>query len=134
MRLVFPGIFLVAPLLFGIAPAYGYNPQGGLSCPRTEQQYQAFLFHQRGITEIQRQALIRQCYEEVKWRVQREFESRLSGMVKGHRPGQAPGPERHPEQQTCVGGLYGGQTVHPDKCLMGQGAEVMERMMRAFFE
>nr|VFJ64141.1 MAG: hypothetical protein BECKFW1821C_GA0114237_100542 [Candidatus Kentron sp. FW] len=117
-------------MISGSSPVHGF-----LSCPQTEYQHQALLFRQGGtITSVQNQVLLRQCYEEVKSRF--EYQARnpsrqdpYQAFGRGGVPSmQAPGTGR----KICASGLLEGQSVSPNRCLAGQGGEMMEKMMEAF--
>nr|VFJ62872.1 MAG: hypothetical protein BECKFW1821A_GA0114235_11375 [Candidatus Kentron sp. FW]VFJ70120.1 MAG: hypothetical protein BECKFW1821B_GA0114236_11795 [Candidatus Kentron sp. FW] len=106
-------------MISGSSPVHGF-----LSCPQTEYQYQTLLFRQGGtITSVQNQALLRQCYEEVKSR----FEYQMRNPSRQD-PYQALGRGG----KICASGLFEGQSVSPNRCLAGQGGEMMEKMMEAF--
>nr|VFK28554.1 MAG: hypothetical protein BECKMB1821G_GA0114241_103822 [Candidatus Kentron sp. MB]VFK33118.1 MAG: hypothetical protein BECKMB1821I_GA0114274_104019 [Candidatus Kentron sp. MB]VFK76065.1 MAG: hypothetical protein BECKMB1821H_GA0114242_104019 [Candidatus Kentron sp. MB] len=147
------GAIVAVIIAFGANPAHGF-----LSCPQTEQQYQNLLSQQGGnISTQQNQILLNQCYEEVKWRfeefVRNSYRSPGSpGLpeTEAYPPVQTPGMGMSPLMSTpgmggnpsmpapetgesiCHDGPFKGQLVHPNKCLMGQGAEVMERLFQTF--
>jgi len=156
----FPKTVIAMIMLFGTNPVYG--AYSFLSCPQTEQQYQSLLSRQGGsITSTQNQTLLKQCYEEVKRRFEQEVQNRyrqqnqyqspgMGGIPPMETPGmKLPGMGSLPpielppigtpgmaapgmENPICPNGLFQGQSVPPNKCLIGQGGEMMEKMMKAF--
>nr|VFK60295.1 MAG: hypothetical protein BECKUNK1418G_GA0071005_101035 [Candidatus Kentron sp. UNK]VFK68377.1 MAG: hypothetical protein BECKUNK1418H_GA0071006_10021 [Candidatus Kentron sp. UNK] len=112
-------------MIFAFSRVYGF-----LSCPQTEEEYQALLFRQGGsITSAQNRMLQLQCYEEVKRQFEHQMRNRYqSPGIGGHSPMDAPGTGN----ETCSHGLFKGQIVDPNRCLIGQGGEMMEKMLKAF--
>nr|VFK53937.1 MAG: hypothetical protein BECKTUN1418F_GA0071002_103311 [Candidatus Kentron sp. TUN]VFK55877.1 MAG: hypothetical protein BECKTUN1418E_GA0071001_103411 [Candidatus Kentron sp. TUN] len=141
----FPKTVITMIIIFGSNPVYGF-----LSCPQTEQQYQTWLFRQGGVVSSeQNKILLKQCYEEVKLQFEQEIRNRygidpspsfgMGGVPPMKIPGMGTPGMGIPgmgtpgtENRICSNGLYQGRIVDPNMCLMGQGAEMMEKFMRAF--
>nr|VFK36629.1 MAG: hypothetical protein BECKSD772F_GA0070984_100359 [Candidatus Kentron sp. SD]VFK39561.1 MAG: hypothetical protein BECKSD772E_GA0070983_100315 [Candidatus Kentron sp. SD] len=124
---IFPKTIITMIMIFGSNPIYGF-----LSCPQTERHYQTLLSQQGGsITSLQNQALQKQCYEELKFRFEQEIQNwhqKNQPQSFGRAPMEIPGTG----SQLCSDGLFRGKTVHPNRCLIGQGAEMMEKMFGTF--
>nr|VFK14528.1 MAG: hypothetical protein BECKLFY1418C_GA0070996_100920 [Candidatus Kentron sp. LFY] len=121
----FPKTIITMIMILGSNLAYGF-----LSCPQTEQQYQSLLSRQGGsITSPQNQALLKQCYEEVKWQFEYHIRNQYPSLGMG---GYPPTPSPGIDKQICTDGLFKGQTIDPNRCLIGQGGEMMEKFMKTF--
>ncbi|VFM94896.1 MAG: hypothetical protein BECKG1743D_GA0114223_100078 [Candidatus Kentron sp. G] len=130
MKFVFPKIIIIIIIMvFGLNRVYGYthNYNHGLSCPQTQQRYESLILQPGGITRMQYQALQQQCYQELKDQFEYQVQMFVQRLEMGSQ-GQMSGLGG----RMCPDGLFKGRVVHPDKCFMGLGAEVMKELFEAF--
>jgi len=107
----------------------------GLQCPYTLQQQHQIMMYQNGyINPDQQYMLQQQCYYEAM-----SYQQAMIGMPQqptGDMPQKTGAgiPQQSgmgtPTMGGCSSGMFKGQNVHPDRCLAGQGIEIIVDLLK----